>query len=116
MSIESPFPGPNGREPQHYSFVNKKNGGVTVAYQIFNQHSLGYTNHYILRYSYQLHGSVMAYKSFQTFLILQNLGKKIYIAINTSPCVNISVSVHHDSSFRKNGFVLLLCKFSKNIF
>ena len=58
----------------------------------------------------------MAYKSFQTFLILQNLGKKIYIAINTSPCVNISVSVLHDSSFRKNGFVLLLCKFSKNIF
>ena len=57
----------------------------------------------------------MAYKSFQTFLILQNLGKKIYIAINTSPCVNISVSVHHDSSFRKNGFVLLFCKFSKNI-
>ena len=63
MSIESPFPGPNGREPQHYSFVNKKNGGEMEAYQIFNQHSLGYTNHYILRYSYQLHGSAMAYKS-----------------------------------------------------
>ena len=46
---------------------------------------------------------------------MQILRQKIYIAINTSPCVNISVSVHHDSSFRKNGFVLLLCKFSKNI-
>ena len=24
MSIESPFPGREGREPQHYSFVDKK--------------------------------------------------------------------------------------------
>ena len=117
MSIESPFPGPNGREPQHYSFVNKKerrsNGCIHYlkVQQMFDVHI-----HHILRCSYQLHGSAMAYKSFQTFLILLNRDKKIYIAINTSPCVNISVSVLHDSSFRKNGFVLLLCKFSKNIF
>ena len=60
MSIESPFPGPNGREPQHYSFVNKKNGGEMEAYLTSYLHTLGYNNHYILRYSYQLHGSVMA--------------------------------------------------------
>ena len=49
------------------------------------------------------------------FRIAGSISKDSY-RYNTSPCVNISVSVHHDSSFRKNGFVLLLCKFSKKFF
>ena len=64
--------------------------------------------HYYLRCSYQLHGSVMATKSFLTCLNLQILRQKIYIAIYTTPCVDMSVSVHHDSSFREEtGFFIL---------
>ncbi len=64
--------------------------------------------HYYLRCSYQLHGSVMATKSFLTCLNLQILRQKIHIAIYTSPCVNMSVSVYPVSSFREEmGFVIL---------
>ena len=57
--------------------------------------------HYYLRCSYQLHGSVMATKSFLTCLNLQILRQKIHIAIYTSPCVNMSIFVYLDSSSQK---------------
>ena len=67
--------------------------------------------HYYLRCSYQLHGSVMATKSFLTCLNLQILRQKIHIAIYTSPCVNMSVSVYPVSSFREEmGFVIFRYK------
>ena len=49
---------------------------------------------YHLRYSNQLHGSAMAINLSSTILKFSRfLVKKIYFAIYTSPCVNMSVSI-----------------------
>ena len=72
---------------------------------------------YHLRYSNQLHGSAMAINLSSTILKFSRfLVKKIYFAIYTTPCVNMSVSVCLDPSFREEiGFVILHHKFNENI-
>ena len=57
---------------------------------------------YHLRYSNQLHGSAMAINLSSTILKFSRfLVKKIYFAIYTTPCVNMSFSVCSASSFRE---------------
>ena len=56
----------------------------------------------------------MATKSFLTCLNLQILRQKIFIAIYTTPCANMSVSVYPVSSFREEmRFVILHHKCSE---
>ena len=67
---------------------------------------------YHLRYSNQLHGSAMAINLSSTILKFSRfLVKKIYFAIYTSPCVNMSIFVYLDSSSQKDiGLFILLYK------
>ena len=71
---------------------------------------------YHLRYSNQLHGSAMAINLSSTILKFSRfLVKKIYVAIYNA-CVDMSVSVCLDPSFREEiGFVILHHKYSENI-
>ena len=72
--------------------------------------------HYYLRCSYQLHGSVMATKSFLTCLNLQILRQKIYIAyIHNAMCGYVCFCPSRFFFSGRNRILHTLCKCSKNI-
>ena len=72
--------------------------------------------HYYLRCSYQLHGSVMATKSFLTCLNLQILRQKIYIAyVHNAMCGYVCFCPSRFFFSGRNRILHTLCKCSENL-